>query len=212
VALFKEKMIMRSNCIGSKSYTLLASGLIAIVSCSSAVALDSVKNQSSVVETTTTREDPTIIQHIESKMEPTVVQSREVKDSDTGEKQKVVEPIIMESREKVLDTTIIQPEVTETKRTTQQVTQSQVVQPKAVVHKSYAVTRRPRKYVARRRAHAGAKIAHRTRTNHAAVSSVNEVVQTTEVTRQPMVRQTIIPGTDNDKAPEPQVIQKIETK
>src|SRR6516162_1478753 len=106
---------MRSNLM--LSIGLLISGFATISSSLQAKALDSVQEKTSVVEKTTLEGNPTVIQHIDSRMEPTVVQSRTTTDPETGEKQKVVEPVVMERHDKVLDTTIIQPGMTELTKT-----------------------------------------------------------------------------------------------
>jgi hypothetical protein len=177
------------------------------------LALDNITQQSSTVETTTTNGDPTIIQHIDSKMEPTVVQSRSSTDPQTGEKEKIVEPIIMERREKVLDTTIIQPQINEVRKTTEQVQQTREALPKpaafAPVRKPIAAKPHRHRFVSHRpvRAH----IAYHQSPHRAASSSVSHVVQTTEVTRESGFKETVIQAPPNANPPEaPQVIHKVE--
>jgi hypothetical protein len=193
--------------------TLLLSVTVAIGSTTSAIwATDTVQEQSSVTEKTTATGDPTIIQHIDSKMEPTVVQSRVSTDPATGEKQKVVEPLIMERHEKVLDTTIVQPEMTETKTTTQQMVESKDSRSLPTA-KPVAARSHTSKCVSHRHYVGTHKAIHSSRPKSAAVSSKKAVVQTTEIIRQSKIKETFIQApTDNSPPPTPQVIQKTEDK
>jgi hypothetical protein len=194
------------------SWMLLLLVISASGNCVSPVsAADVTHSQSSVTETTTVTGDPTIIQHIDSKMQPTVVQSRVSTDPATGEKQNVVEPLIMERKEKVLDTTIIQPQMTETKTTTQEATQSTGTQslspPKPAAVRAHALRRLSHRH------HTGTHVAKSPTPPSQIVSNNKEVVQTTEIVRQPTIKETFIKAPPDNTPPEsPQVIQKSETK
>jgi hypothetical protein len=182
-------------------------------------AADTVSESTTTTQSTVPTGDSTIIQHIDSKMEPTVVQSRTTTDPATGEKEKVVEPLIMERHDKVLDTTIIQPEVKETTTTTQQVLQSKqthtvpvVAPPKhkvmRLVHRHIASRPVHKQHIAMKRKAAPLVAVKRT-----TESSATEISQTTEVTRQPVMKETFIKGApENSPPPEPQVVQKTEVK
>lgn len=191
---------------------LTAAGLSLMLSSQRVIALDMVQEKSSVTEQTTTEGNPTIIQRIDSKMEPTVVQSRMTKDPETGEKQTVVEPMIMERHDKVLDTTILQPQVNEVRRTTEQVTSSKESSRAPVVHKSATTYRLTPKHVCRKRSSGTHRIAYRAHHDATASTAVKETTQTTEIVRQPVVKETIIKNPQGDAPPEaPQVIQKTES-
>jgi len=184
-------------------FALAASG----ISVSPVLAADVERRQSSVTETTTTTGDPTIIQHIDSKMQPTVVQSRVSTDPATGERQNVVEPLIMERKEKVLDTTIIQPQVTETKTTTQEALQSTGTQSLSSPEPA-AVRFHARRHISHRH-HTGMHVAKSPVPPSQIVSTNKEVVQTTEVVRQPVIKETFIQAPPDNTPPEPpQIIQK----
>lgn len=180
-------------------------------------AADTMSESTTTTQSTVPTGDSTIIQHIDSKMEPTVVQSRTATDPATGEKEKVVEPLIMERHDKVLDTTIIQPEVNETTTTTQKVLQSKqthtvpvVAPPKhkvmRPVHRHIAARPVPKHHIAMKRK---TPLIAAKRTSE---SSATEVLQTTEVTRQPVMKETFIKGAPDSPPPEPQVVQKTEVK
>jgi len=195
------------------SAILLLSTTMTLGSTLSAIwAADTIREQSSVTEKTTAAGDPTIIQHIDSKMEPTVVQSRVSTDPTTGEKEKVVEPIIMERHEKVLDTTIVQPEVIETKKTTQQSVESKENRSLPAA-KRVAVRTHTSRNVSHRHYVGAHNIIQSAQSKSAAVSSNKTVVQATEITRQPVIKETVIQASpDNSPPPAPQIIQKIEAK
>jgi hypothetical protein len=191
---------------------LTSAGLAAILSGQPASALDTVQEKSSVEQTTITG-SPTVIQHIDSKMEPTVVQSRVSKNPETGENEKVVEPIIMERHDKVLDTTILQPQVNEIRKTTEQVTTSKATYRAPALRKSTMIYRSRPKHVAQKRSSGIHSIAYRARHDATTSAAVKQITQTTEIERQPMVKETIIKPAPESLAPaEPQVIQKTETK
>jgi hypothetical protein len=200
---------MRSNLM--LSIGLLISGFATISSSLQAKALDSVQEKTSVVEKTTLEGNPTVIQHIDSRMEPTVVQSRTTTDPETGEKQKVVEPVVMERHDKVLDTTIIQPGMTELTKTTKEVTNTQTSSPVTAVHRRttvYKATTPHHFHVAKKKSSGVGRVAYAS--NHrTATSTVKQITETTEIERQPVVKETIIQNPpDNNPPAAPQVIQK----
>jgi hypothetical protein len=181
-------------------------------------AADTLNESTTTTQSTVPTGDTTVIQHIDSKMEPTVVQSRTATDPSTGEKEKIVEPLIMERHDKVLDTTIIQPQINETTTTTQKVLQSKQTQtvPVTPVPK-HKVMRPVHRHIAThpvvRKQHVA--IRHHAQTiapKKTSESSQTEVSQTTEVTRQPVVKETFIKGAPDSPSPEPQVVQKTEVK
>ena len=161
------------------------------------------QERASVTTTTMPAGQAEVIQRIDSRMEPTAVQMRHMRDPVTGELTRVVEPIIMERHDRLLDTTIMQPAVTETTRVRENMRASRAVSSseRRVVSKRVAV--RP---IVRPR-----RIAYGTARTRALISS-KEYMRTTESTRQPVMQQTIIKNTDIEPAPEPQVIQKIDTE
>ncbi len=166
------------------------------------MAADTVSSHSSTTQETTATGDTTVIQHIDSKMEPIAVQSQDKTDPATGETKKVVQPIIMERHDKVLDTTIIQPQVTETKTVTEDVVRTK--QPTSVhksVVKPHAVSQKPRKhYIVRK--HSSTVAAAKPVT-----SSRVRVVETE--TRQEAIKETTIKASPTDNPPPaPQVIEK----
>jgi hypothetical protein len=185
---------------------------MSVVVVNTARSSEMMQTQSSVTEKTTTDGNPVIIQHVQSKMDPIAVQSREKTDPVTGEKEKVVEPLIMERHEKVLDTTIIQPETTETTKTTQQVTKSQSNPPVKVTNhtqtKSYTSAKAvPKRYKSIHHKRTASKL------TASPVTKSEEIIQTTETTKQPIIKETIIQAPQaNNSPPEPQVIQKTEVK
>jgi hypothetical protein len=190
------------KCLKSANFFVLP--LMLNIATSPVLAADTVSSQSSTTQQTTETGDPTIIQHIDSKMEPIAVQSQEKTDPATGAKSTVVQPIIMERHDKVLDTTIIQPQVTETKTVTEDVVKAK--QP-ATVHKavvkSHVVSHKPRKHYIVRKHRATA-----TATKPMESSRVR-VVET--VTRQEAIKETTIKASPTDNPPPaPQVIQKEE--
>jgi hypothetical protein len=203
---------MRTDKSNSLGFALLILGLAALCAGEQSRATEAVQEQSSVSERTTTQGDPTIIQHIDSKMEPTVVQSRTVTDSATGEKQKVVEPIIMERHDKVLDTTIIQPQVTELRKSTEQVVTTKEPAPVRVVHSSSTKTVAVRKHIVHRPCVRHHRVASATSKRQTAMASTKQIRETTEVIQQPSIKETFIQNTDRNAAPEPQVIQRVESK
>jgi len=180
-------------------------------------AADTLNESTTTTQSTMPTGDTTVIQHIDSKMEPTVVQSRTATDPSTGEKEKIVEPLIMERHDKVLDTTIIQPQINETTTTTQKVQQSQQTHtvPVTAVPKHKVMRPMPRHIATHhvRKQHVAmrhtAPIVAAKRTSE---SSQTEVSQTTEVTRQPVVKETFIKGAPDSPPPEPQVVQKTDAR
>jgi hypothetical protein len=191
------------NRLRSGTFFVLSAMLSSIIC--PVMAADVVSSQSSMTEKTTESGDPTVIQHIDSKMEPIAVQSSTKTDPATGEKSTVVQPIIMERHEKVLDTTIIQPEVTETKTRTENVVQTK--QAPAVTHKtavkSRAIVHKPHKhYIVTK--HAAAAHSYKPKE-----SSQVQVVET--VTHQAALKETTIKAPPSDNPPPaPQIIQKPE--
>jgi hypothetical protein len=174
------------------------------------VAADTLNESTTTTQKTVPTGDTTVIQHIDSKMEPTVVQSRTATDPTTGEKEKVVEPLIMERHDKVLDTTIIQPQVNETTTTTQKVLQEKqtrtmpVTRPPVPHHKVMHPVHRH--HIAMRHKAPAAPLKRTTE------STSTEVLQSTEITRQPVIKETFIKGPDTSPPPEPQVVQKTEAR
>jgi hypothetical protein len=161
--------------------------------------------QSSTTQTTTEIGSPTIIQHIDSKMEPVAVQSSNQTNPTTGETKTVVQPIIMERHDKVLDTTIIQPQVTETKTFTENAVRAKQtsVPSHKVLAESHASLHRPHRIVAKRIARA------HTHTYKSNESSSTSVVET--VTRQAAIKETTIKASPAENSPPaPQIIQKTE--
>jgi hypothetical protein len=189
------------NCSRRTTFLLLSTTISMAIG--PVMAADIVSTQSSSTQKTTEMGEPTIIQHIDSKMEPIAVQSSNKTDPTTGETKTVVQPIIMERHDKVLDTTIIQPQVTETKTVKENVVRTQqsphafhkvVVKPHAVVHKP------PKHHIVAR---------HMSDASSYKPKESSRVSSVETVTQQAAIKETTIIAPPAP-APAPQIIEKTE--
>ena len=143
------------------------------------IAQQTVREYTSVSKQTIPTGYKEIIHQTSGKMEPLAVQMRESINPVTGQTNHIVEPLIMERRERLVQTTIIEPAVTETRVTKQQISTDR---------RTGLAYRDP-----------STSVTTNTRT----------ILKTTDITREPSVQKTvIIPDPIPQSTSEPQVIYK----
>lgn len=197
---------MSRNCISAGKLLPFAAAIAVAVTVAPVPAANSVQERVGVTQKMIPAGPQEVMQTFQSRMEPTAVQMRETTNPVTGERERIVEPIIMERHDRLLETRISQPVVLETEKTKSSLSSS--TSARSMARRSFRSS-----WIAHRRAARPHGIAYRVaRSGYGTVSSTSQQeVQTSEITREPMVRQTIIRG-GIDLPPEaPQVIQKMES-